>query len=112
MQKVGIMGRMGLGALLGSALAHSLMQGVQSIAPAGPRQHRVAPNITRQRWYSGRHDHKASKKPGQTDAQAAQALATAQAKRDRKAVALTRWAERSTEGALAWRLARTGGATY
>lgn len=112
MQKVGILSRMGLGALLGSALAHSMMQGVQSIASAGPRHHRAAPNVTRQRWYSGRHDHKAGKKPGQTDAQAAQALAAAQAKRARKAVALTRWAERSAEGAQAWRQALTGGATY
>jgi hypothetical protein len=109
MKKVGILGAMG--AALSAAL---LAGGTQMVSPAptAQRQRRLAPNVARSYWYSGRRDHKAGKKAGQTDAQAAQALERAQAKRTRKAAALTRWAERSAEGAQAWHLALTGGATY
>lgn len=83
MQKVGLIGRMGLGALLGSALAGSLMQGAQTAAPRTRAQHRVSPTL-RSFWRKGS-QRKVGLRPGQTEAQARVALEAAQAKRDRRA---------------------------
>jgi hypothetical protein len=108
MKRVGILG--GLGGMMGAALAAALA----SSGPAMTHEHRPARRSmaapTRSTWK--RSGGRRAGYPGQSPEQKAYALERAQAKRDRKAAALTRWAERSAEGAQAWRLALTGGATY
>lgn len=93
MQKSGIMGM--FGGLFASAIAATL---ASSPAPTLQRQRRVAPNVIRSFWYNGRRDHKAGKKAGQTEAQVARALAAAEEKRARRAIAYGANAKRSAEG--------------